>query len=59
MTRNYRQLINLGGVGVRRGAENTDGQTKIDPTTGKYQSTATQTYAEVKSNTFQASLLSL
>ena len=55
VTRSYRQLINLGGVGVRRGAENTDGQTKIDPTTGKYVSTATQTYAEVKSNAFQAS----
>ena len=55
MTRSYRQLINLGGVGVRRGSENTDGQTKINPTTGKYESTATQTYAEVKSNTFQAS----
>jgi len=55
MTRNYRQLVNLGGVGVRRGAENTDGQTKIDPATGKYVSTATQSYAEVKSNTFQAS----
>ena len=55
MTRDYRQLINLGGVGVRRGAENTDGQTKIDPSTGKYISTTTQTYAEVKSNAFQAS----
>lgn len=55
MTRNYRQLINLGGVGVRRGSENTDGQTKIDPANGKYQSTPTQTYAEVKSNVFKAS----
>jgi HK97 family phage major capsid protein len=55
MTRSYRQLINLGGVGVRRGSENTDGQTKINPANGKYISTETQTYAEVKSNTFQAS----
>jgi len=55
ITRSYRQLINLGGVGVRRGSENTDGQTKVDSSNGKYQPTSTQTYAEVKSNVFKAS----
>lgn len=54
MTSNYRQLVNLGGVGVRRGSENTDGQSKLDADR-KYESTSTQTYAEVKSNTFKVS----